>query len=285
MATIRLMAMRACLLAASLSLCVAAVPPGIAQKSTAQQSGTPQSGSNANTDGQAPAQKKQQTPPAHKSAAEDNPFPSDVSEHAAQQQQQNDQPAPPASAAPDAPDTGQPTSPSSQRTGDAAKDNPFPEDVSKGAAAAASKGSSPDAPSDSSSSSSSSSSSNPGGDVAGADADPNADVPSVTGRRKHRPADKDTHVGSAAGEGTAQDDVRIGRFYLAQGNYKGAYGRYSEAARLDPTNLDAIYGLAASADGLHHVDEALTNYKLYLDVAPDGDQAKSARKAIRALSK
>jgi hypothetical protein len=54
---------------------------------------------------------------------------------------------------------------------------------------------------------------------------------------------------------------------------------------MDPTNVDAIYGLAAAAAGLHRTDEALTNYKLYLQIAPDGNDAKSARKAIQALSK
>jgi hypothetical protein len=54
---------------------------------------------------------------------------------------------------------------------------------------------------------------------------------------------------------------------------------------MDPTSVDAIYGLAAAAAGLHHTDEALTNYKLYLQIAPDGNDAKSARKALRALAK
>jgi hypothetical protein len=54
---------------------------------------------------------------------------------------------------------------------------------------------------------------------------------------------------------------------------------------MDPANVDAIYGLAAAAAGLHHTDEALTNYKLYLQIAPDGNDAKSARKAIQSLSK
>jgi tetratricopeptide (TPR) repeat protein len=100
-----------------------------------------------------------------------------------------------------------------------------------------------------------------------------------------KPSDKDIQSGSLAGEGRAQDDVRVGRYYLGSGDFQGAYGRYSEAMRLDPTNLDAIYGLAAAAAGLHHTDEALTNYKLYLQIAPDGNDAKSARKALRALSK
>jgi tetratricopeptide (TPR) repeat protein len=164
----------------------------------------------------------------------------------------------------------------------AAQENPFPEDVSKSAAAAAAK--SDDAAG--SSSSSSSSSSNPAGDTAGGDTDPNADLPRDTGRRRlKKPSESDIQSGSLAGTGKAQDDVRIGRFYLSDGNYAGAYGRFSEASRLDPANLDAIYGLAASAAGMHLTDEALTNYKLYLQIAPDGNDAKSARKAIRELSK
>jgi tetratricopeptide (TPR) repeat protein len=133
----------------------------------------------------------------------------------------------------------------------------------------------------SSSSSASSSSSNPDGA-----SNPDADLPADTGRRKlNKPSEADIQSGSLAGEGKAQEDVRVGRFYLSSGDYKGAYGRFSEASRLDPTNIDAIYGLAASADGLHHTQEALTNYKLYLEIAPDGHDAKSARKAIRSLSR
>jgi tetratricopeptide (TPR) repeat protein len=218
----------------------------------------------------APAQSKQQnqpTPAAKKSAAQENPFPADASKRAAQQDQQND--------APPAPDAGQQPG---QKPGDAAKENPFPEDISRGAAAAAGKAS--DGGSSSSSSASSSSSNS---DDASS---PDADLPPDTGRRKlKKPSDADIESGSLAGEGKAQDDVRVGRFYLGSGDYKGAYGRFSEAARLDPTNIDAIYGLAASADGLHHTQEALTNYKLYLEIAPDGHDAKSARKAIRSLSR
>lgn len=242
--------------------------PGIAQQPGAPDSGTPNSGGGqSSSSSQTKQQKQQQAPAANKSAAEENPFPGDVSKQAAQQQNQ------PADAQPPA-----------QKQGSAAEENPFPEDVSKGAAAAAAKSS--DAAGSSSSSSSSagggwSSSSNPAGD-----ADPNADLPRDTGRHKlNKPSDKDIESGSLAGEGRAKDDVRVGRFYLDNENYKGAYGRFSEASRLDPTNPDAIYGLAAAAEGMHRKDEALANYKLYLEVAPDGKNVKSARKAVQALSK
>lgn len=235
--------------------------PAFAQQSGTQNSSCAQSNN----------KQTQQTPPAHKSAAQENPFPADASQRAAQQQPQ------PGNNAPSAPDAAQQPQ-SGQESGDAAKDNPFPEDVSKSAAAAAAKESDGGSPS---SSGASSSSSNPGGE-----GNPDADLPPETGRRKlKKPSDKDIQSGSLAGEGRAQEDVRVGRFYLGSGNYKGAYGRFSEAVRMDPVNADAIYGLASAADGLHNRDEALTNYKLYLEIAPDGDKAKSAQKAIRALAK
>jgi tetratricopeptide (TPR) repeat protein len=232
---------------------------------TAQQPATPDSSSQSSP----PAQNKQQKqPPAPKSAAQENPFPDDVSKDAAQQQQQSQPPD-----ASGAPDAGQQPA---QQPSDAVKDNPFPEDVSKGAAAAEAKDN--DA---AGSASSSSSNSNPGSDT-----DPDADVPRDGGRRKlKKPSDKDIQSGSLAGQGEAQDDVRVGRYYLNTGAYKGAYERFAEATRMDPTNVDAIYGLAAAAAGLHRTDEALTNYKLYLQIVPDGEKAKSARKAIQALSK
>jgi tetratricopeptide (TPR) repeat protein len=260
----------------------------LALPAIAQQSGTTDSGSGQSSSSQT-KQQNQQTPPAHKSAAQENPFPADVSKQAAgQQDQPSDAPAAPDTAAPDraAPDAGDQKPPATQKPGNAAaQENPFPEDVSKGAAAAAAKdsGNGSDA---SGSGSSSSSSSNPAGDAAGGDTDPNADLPRENGRRRlKKPSENDIQSGSLAGQGKAQDDIRVGRFYLGDRNYTGAYGRFSEANRLDPTNLDAIYGLAAAAAGLHHTDEALTNYKLYLQIAPDGNDAKSARKAIRALSK
>lgn len=267
--------------ARSLTLCGAMlVLSGVpAVSGMAQQSGTQDSGGGQPSSSSQSKQQSQQKPAAHKSAAQENPFPSDVSKQAAQQQSH------PADI-PSAPDGGQPDANQQQQQkpgNTAAQENPFPEDVSKSAAAAKNNEA---AGSSGSSSSSSSSSSNPGGDAASGDTDPNADLPRDTGRRRlKKPSESDIQSGSLAGAGKAEDDLRIGRFYLSDGNYNGAYGRFSEASRLDPTNVDVIYGLAAAAAGLHHRDEALTNYKLYLQIAPDGNDAKSARKAIRELSK
>ncbi len=212
-----------------------------------------------------------------KPAADENAFPEDISRRAAAQDHSA---APPAQAA--TPADGQQTA---KPAADA--DNPFPEDVSRKAAEKAASGdssSSADSPdSSSSSSSSSASSANPGSPDADADVPP--DVPANSGRkRRKKPSDKDIQSGSLAGTGRAEEDVRIGRYYLSQHNYQGAYGRFQEAARMDPANVEAIYGTAASAEGLHKRDEALENYKLYLQIAPDGEHAKAVEKSLKALS-
>jgi Tfp pilus assembly protein PilF len=72
-------------------------------------------------------------------------------------------------------------------------------------------------------------------------------------------------------------------FYLKTGDFKGAYDRFSEASRIDPSNADAVFGLAESARHLNLRDEAIRNYRLYLSALPDGPRAKAARKGLRDL--
>jgi len=82
----------------------------------------------------------------------------------------------------------------------------------------------------------------------------------------------------------AAHDDKVGNFYLQNGDYKGAYDRYKEATRVAPEDAEAVFGLAEAARGLHLTQEAVTNYKLYLDAVPDGRRSKEARKALAALS-
>ncbi len=83
----------------------------------------------------------------------------------------------------------------------------------------------------------------------------------------------------------AQQDVHVGEFYLESGDYPGAYARFKEATLADPTNADAVFGLAAAARKLGHLDEAAENYRIYLDAVPSGSKAKAARKALNEMLK
>lgn len=150
-------------------------------------------------------------------------------------------------------------------------DNPFPEDVSEKAAAAAkakeAEDAKPSAPVTPNAGESSSSDQTKGMDLEG---------------------ENDSRVSSGAG-GTVLDpqlaahDVRVGQFYLNQGDLKGAYERFREAVQVDPGNADAIFYTAEAARRLNHKDEAEQNYQLYLDALPDGPKAKDARKALQEL--
>jgi tetratricopeptide (TPR) repeat protein len=107
-------------------------------------------------------------------------------------------------------------------------------------------------------------------------------------RRLDAPEGSESRISNGAGgyihdpQLAAQDD-KVARFYLQNGDFKGAYDRYKEATRVAPEDADAVFGLAESARGLHLTQEATANYTLYLDAFPDGKKSKEARKALAAL--
>jgi tetratricopeptide (TPR) repeat protein len=221
--------------------------PVRAQQSSSGSGQTPPAQDNSNT-----------TPPSSdpkaKPPADDNAFPEDVSRKAAkeaEEQKKDDGQTP-------APD------PASQDTQPPAKsgtdDNAFPEDVSRKAAA--------DAKSAGSSSGVSSSS----------------DYNDRTngGRGSVQPNVPMTHI---HGKDPAKEDVYVGTFYLQSGDFQGAYARFKEASTLHPENADAMFGLAEAARHLKKDDEAMENYRLFLDVVPSGSKAKEARKALASLEK
>ncbi|MGC8549898.1 MAG: tetratricopeptide repeat protein [Acidobacteriaceae bacterium] len=82
----------------------------------------------------------------------------------------------------------------------------------------------------------------------------------------------------------AKKDDKVGNFYLRSGDWAGAYGRFKEATQVDPQDLHAVIGLAMAADHLGKRDEAIRNYKLYLDVKPNGRESKDALKALKRLA-
>ena len=82
----------------------------------------------------------------------------------------------------------------------------------------------------------------------------------------------------------AKEDIRIGQLYMGSGNYPGAYSRFKEATQVGPGNADAVFYLAEAARKTAHLDEAASNYKLYLDAEPKGKRAKDAKKALVELS-
>jgi hypothetical protein len=232
---------------------------------SAQGSSAPASKATQQTDKQPdkPAQ------PQKKSESEQNPFPEAQSEEAAHQAQPsgNDEPSAPT------PQNATPAHASdfngqgSNGPGSTAGRNPFPESESEKAQKQSEQtGSAPATESDTPDADSSSSRVNP----------------KLLGLS---PDDKASGDDGAQGmdSALAKQDTRVGMFYLQTGDFKGAYSRFAEAAKVDPGNADAVFGLAEAARRLNHRDEALRNYRLYLSALPDGPRAKDARKALKEM--
>jgi TolA-binding protein len=159
-----------------------------------------------------------------------------------------------------------------------AEDNPFPEDISKKAASDAGNPS-PDAPS--------AKSDKPPTSATDSKSEP-AYSSSRTGLKNLDSNDPDARISDGAGgyiydPKLAKQDVKVGGFYYTNQDYKGAYSRFKEATKVDPTNPDAVFGLAEAARALKLTSEAADNYRVYLDAFPDGPKAKAARKALAQL--
>jgi tetratricopeptide (TPR) repeat protein len=84
--------------------------------------------------------------------------------------------------------------------------------------------------------------------------------------------------------GLAAKDNKVGSFYLASGDYVGAYARFKEATQVDPKSAEAVFGLAEAADRMGRKTEAIQNFEIYLDAVHKGHDAKVARKALKRLT-
>jgi hypothetical protein len=162
------------------------------------------------------------------------------------------------------------------KKGSTAEDNPFPEDISAKAAAAAAKAAdaaTPSAPTPAEKQAQGSSSRD-NTDQLGLD-DP---------ARKQLKLESPDGTTDVYDPKRATEDVKVGRFYLQTGYFKGAYDRFKDATAFDHENVEAVFYLAEAARKLNMAKEAEQNYQLYLAAVPDGPSAKAARKALGELA-
>jgi tetratricopeptide (TPR) repeat protein len=172
-----------------------------------------------------------------------------------------------------------------------AKDaNPFPEDVSKQAAKAAAGSSDADRPADPEATA-------PKHSTAADNPFPESqsrDAAKAAGNDPAPAAKPDIPPGFSSSQSTlgpdqvadparAKKDAEVGGFYLKSGDYQGALLRYQDATAADPTNVEAIFGLAETQRMLKKNAEAARNYQLYLDIVPNGPKSKQALKALKTL--
>jgi tetratricopeptide (TPR) repeat protein len=81
----------------------------------------------------------------------------------------------------------------------------------------------------------------------------------------------------------AKKDIDVGGYYLKRGDYQGALQRFKDATASDPTDVNAIFGLAETQRMLKNNAEAVRSYQMYLEIVPNGPKAKQALKALKEL--
>jgi tetratricopeptide (TPR) repeat protein len=82
----------------------------------------------------------------------------------------------------------------------------------------------------------------------------------------------------------AEHDINVGETYLSMNKYDAARDRFQEALLLEPENPVACFRLAQSLKGLQQLDPSRLFYQKYLDLAPHGQFASDAKKAIADIN-
>jgi hypothetical protein len=126
-------------------------------------------------------------------------------------------------------------------------------------------------------------------DGSGADDDvaptvPAGDAPVKASPLKDLGSRGDTSAARAKLEKTrVADDLKVAKFYMNDGNAKGAYLRYKDAVEHDPIEPEARFGLAEAAAKLNMKEEAVLNYRVYLKLDEGGDHDRQTRNALKGL--
>ena len=79
------------------------------------------------------------------------------------------------------------------------------------------------------------------------------------------------------------EDLSVAKFYGQSGNYMGAYMRAKDAVKTQPEYPEGHFALGEAAKQLKKKDEAVAEFQAYLKLAPDGQQARAAEKALDEL--
>ena len=77
--------------------------------------------------------------------------------------------------------------------------------------------------------------------------------------------------------------MRWGTIYFKRKNYKAALARYQDALEWKENDAVATFRLAQCFEKLAQPDDAITQYKQYLKILPDGPFSKEAKKALDKL--
>ncbi len=81
----------------------------------------------------------------------------------------------------------------------------------------------------------------------------------------------------------AENEIRIGRFYMRRGRWKAAAGRFEEAARWNPQAAEAYLLLGQAREKLKDAAAARAAYEKFLELSPESKDAPGVRRRLEKL--
>lgn len=81
----------------------------------------------------------------------------------------------------------------------------------------------------------------------------------------------------------AESEIKVGRFHMKRGNFKGAAMRFEEAAKWNPQSAEAYRLLGEAREKLKDAKAARAAYEKYLQLAPEAKDAADVKKRLDAL--
>ena len=81
----------------------------------------------------------------------------------------------------------------------------------------------------------------------------------------------------------ADNEMKIGAYYMKRGKFRAAAQRYQEATLWNPGLALAYARLGAADEKAHEKKAAREAYAKYLEVAPDAKDAEDIRKRMKKL--
>ncbi|MFO0283918.1 MAG: hypothetical protein ACK532_18590, partial [Acidobacteriota bacterium] len=80
----------------------------------------------------------------------------------------------------------------------------------------------------------------------------------------------------------AQQEVKVGRFYMKRGSWKAAAGRFLEATLWDPTSAEAFYELGRAREKAGNQKGMREAWLKFLELAPEDKRAAEVKKKLAA---
>ncbi|MFZ5927920.1 MAG: tetratricopeptide repeat protein [Acidobacteriota bacterium] len=81
----------------------------------------------------------------------------------------------------------------------------------------------------------------------------------------------------------AENEIKIGRFYMRRGRWKAAAGRFEEATKWNPQAAEAYLLLGQAREKLKDPDGARAAFEKFLELAPESKDAAEVRRRLAKL--